>query len=285
MESWTEMTKMDDAAMSARLRRCARTEKLGGRLGVLCTLAGLLLLIVSGNVLLAALLIAVGAALCVILVGGARRQRAQLIEAQLGGNFRAELEAAFGPAPETPELPVDEAFLRDSGLFAAAWETCACTYFREGVYRGLRFSSARVVLHQTVRERVNAHEGMTERQAKVFDGLVLRCRAARIAAQPVTLRCPDGQITGNSPNADAFRTPEFRAMCSALETATKCALSSAVWDGGTLAFALEAGAVSAPPAEDTAALRAWYRTAVQDTARMLDRMLECPLVSAPGAAE
>ena len=127
MESWTEMTKMDDAALSARLRRCARTEKLGGRLGVLCTLAGLLLLIVSGNVLLAAVLIAVGAALCVILVGGARRQRAQLIEAQLGGSFRAELEAAFGPAPETPELPVDEAFLRGSGLFAAAWETCACT--------------------------------------------------------------------------------------------------------------------------------------------------------------
>lgn len=31
MESWTEMTKMDDAALSARLRRCARTEKLGGR--------------------------------------------------------------------------------------------------------------------------------------------------------------------------------------------------------------------------------------------------------------
>ena len=66
MESWTEMTKMDDAALSARLRRCARTEKLGGRLGVLCTLAGLLLLIVSGNVLLAAVLIAVGGA-CLLL--------------------------------------------------------------------------------------------------------------------------------------------------------------------------------------------------------------------------
>lgn len=151
-ESTAAAEKLSDEALSRQLGRCQRVEAIFMLLCIVSVIACVLVLWVWQKKLLACALLAVGAAGGLI-AGAAQRQRRALLDAQLGDFYRAELDRAFGPEGRSPELRIDEAWLRESRLVDRLWEKCELRCFREGMYRGMRFSAANVILRHSYEHR------------------------------------------------------------------------------------------------------------------------------------
>ena len=174
-ESTAAAEKLSDEALSRQLGRCQRVEAIFMLLCIVSVIACVLVLWVWQKKLLACALLAVGAAGGLI-AGAAQRQRRALLDAQLGDFYRAELDRAFGPEGRSPELRIDEAWLRESRLVDRLWEKCELRCFREGVYRGMRFSAANVILRHSYEHR--SGQDMVTEITEMLDGIVIRCKAA-----------------------------------------------------------------------------------------------------------
>ena len=142
-----------------------------------------------------------GGVCCAVFLGGSAQKKLQaLIQEQFGDFFRAEWEKAFGPDMHTPEMCVDEPFLRTFHLLDGQWEECTVENFHEGDYRGVHFSAANVRLDH-VYERGCGHEGYETCHEMVFKGLVLRCETQTPAPSPVLVRW-EGRVLSRAVETD-----------------------------------------------------------------------------------
>lgn len=260
-ESTAAAEKLSDEALSRQLGRCQRVEAIFMLLCIASVIACVLVLWVWQKKLLACALLAVGAAGGLI-AGAAQRQRRALLDAQLGDFYRAELDRAFGPEGRSPELRIDEAWLHESRLVDRLWEKCELRCFREGVYRGMRFSAADGAL--AIRERVEEHPCGDLSDPAAF--------AARY-----TVCGRDGEA--------AEAAPQLREMFKELERVTAGEMESAVLRDGTLSIALNTKyAFAEVPAQmdmrDLGAVRKWYTATLQGMCRILDVLLKSGLPAA-----
>lgn len=131
--------KMTDQELSDAFGRYQRQESIGILLGALLVIAGCISAFVRHDVLLVCIPAFAGVGLILLLALPAQKKKKALMEQQLGGFFRTELTRAFGPEPQTPELPIDYAYLKKVQLLACPWEQSTITEFHEGGAQGDAF--------------------------------------------------------------------------------------------------------------------------------------------------
>ena len=140
--------RMTDAALSKKLGRCQLVEDISILLGVVLLIGASISAFVLRNVLLLAALCFVGVGLILLVGMPAQKKKKALIQQQLGDFFRMELNRVFGPEPQTPELPIDQAALASIGILSVPWTECHVENFYEGIHNGLHFSAANVALRR-----------------------------------------------------------------------------------------------------------------------------------------
>ena len=197
--------KLSDAELSKKLGHYQKMSRVWILVGLFGVLSGTVSYFAVQDTALKAILTGVlffGGVCCAVFLGGSAQKKLQaLIQEQFGDFFRAEWEKAFGPDVHTPEMCVDESFLRTFHLLDDQWEECTVENFHEGDYRGVHFSAANVRLDH-VYERGCGHEGYETCHEMVFKGLVLRCETRTPAPSPVLVNArtedsPRGAATGD----------------------------------------------------------------------------------------
>lgn len=302
--------KMTDEALSKKLGGYQRTESIGMLLGILCVVAGCILAFVKRDVILLSILFFGGVALILLVALPAQKKKRALLQQQLGSYFRAELDKAFGPEPETPELPINEAFLKAAGLLALPWTACSVEDFHEGVHHGLRFSAANVELQRTVEERSGPdNDNWMTRSETLFHGIVVRCKDICDPALDLVLhdqlqeRKKDENIAdpaaferhfaasaADGRPADALVTPALRELVQKLENiANNGKVGSLILRDGTLTLALNTRYLFANTPEgldlrDVGGIRKWYTASLTSMAMLLDLLRESAALSV-GAKE
>ena len=164
---------LTDAELSKKLGRYQAMEQIGMTPGVLLVIAGCISAFVMHNVVVLSILVLIGVGLILLVGMPAQKKKKALIQQQLGSDFRAALERAFGPEPQTPELPIDTHALEAAGILSVPWTACRVEHFHEGEHNGLHFSAANVTLERMVDEGANRPDGMTKPR---------RCSAASSSA-------------------------------------------------------------------------------------------------------
>ena len=228
-----------------------------------------------------------------------------LMHEQLGDFFRSEWEKTFGPDIHTPEMRIDEPFMKALHLLDGEWETCSVENFHEGEYGGVHFSAANVRLDH-VYQRGTPHEGFETCSSMVFRGLVLRCAARVSAASPVlaaarTADSPRGILTGHAAfdrsfcvtadsEQDAARllTPQTIGFLTAFDRSVEGQLLSLCWRENTFSLALEtdyafAAVAGSVDLRDLDAVRRSYVRSLQEMCCVLDQLMASPALI--GAAE
>lgn len=184
--------RMTDAELSKRLGGLQRRSAAWLLVGLAGAVSGTVCFFTVQAALLRAILVTVlffgGVCCAVVFGGGAQKKLKALMHEQLGDFFRSEWEKTFGPDIHTPEMRIDEPFMKALHLLDGEWETCSVENFHEGEYGGVRFSAANVRLEH-VYQRGTPHEGFETCSSMVFRGLVLRCAARVSAASPVLAPC------------------------------------------------------------------------------------------------
>ena len=179
--------KLSDAELSKKLGHYQKMSRVWILVGLFGALSGTVSYFAVQDTALKAILTGVlffGGVCCAVFLGGSAQKKLQaLIQEQFGDFFRAEWEKAFGPDMHTPEMCVDESFLRTFHLLDGQWEECTVENFHEGDYRGVHFSTANVRLDHAY-ERGCGHEGYETCHEMVFKGLVLRCETQTPAPPP-----------------------------------------------------------------------------------------------------
>ena len=296
--------RMSDEELSQRLGRCQTGESIGMLLGALLVAAGCISAFLWHNVLLLSALAFGGVALILLLALPAQKKKKALLQQQLGSYFRSEQERIFGAAPEMPELPIDDAFLKAAAPLAFPWTECDIADFHEGVHNDLRFSAANVELRRTVEERSgpNSDNWMT-RSETLFRGIVVRCRDICPPTLDIALRDrfqerkndditdPDlfqkhfSARTADGQPADGLVTLELRDLVQKLEAfANNGKVGALILRGGDLTLALNTRYVFAnvPDAldlRDIAGIRKWYTASLTGMARLLDLLTESRALS------
>ena len=198
--------RMTDAELSKRLGGLQRRSAAWLLVGLAGAMSGTVCFFTVQAALLRAILVTVlffgGVCCAVVFGGGAQKKLKALMHEQMGDFFRSEWEKTFGPDIHTPEMRIDEPFMKALHLLDGEWETCSVENFHEGEYGGVRFSAANVRLDH-VYQRGTPHEGFETCSSMVFRGLVLRCAAHVSAASPVlaaarTADSPRGILTGHA---------------------------------------------------------------------------------------
>ena len=297
---------MTDEELSQKLGQYQRTESIGILLGVLLVIAGIILAFVQHNVFLMIAPVFGGVILLLLLAQPAQKKKKALLQQELGGFFRAELEKAFGPEPETPELPIDWDTLQ--GLLSVAWTERTVSDFHEGVHNGLRFSAANVELRRTVEERSGPdNDNWMTRTETLFHGVVVRCkdlcdpaldyilqglfqeRKGADITDPQQFRRLFAVRTGDGRPADDAVTPQLRALVKELEgTAKNAQVGCLRLHGGELMLALNTRYLFASPPEaldlrDVDGIRKWYVASLTGMGKLLDMLAASPVLT--GAAE
>lgn len=300
------VAKLSDEELSKELGRYQTKESIGILLGVLCIIVSCVLAIVKHDILLFAVPFFIGVGLILLLALPAQKKKRALMHNNLDDFFNAELERTFGPAPETPLLPIDKAYLESAGLVLCQWKDCTVGSFREGVHEGLRFSAANVELSRMVEEKSGPeNENWTTRTETVFKGIVIRCKDICEPDMDITLndwlqKLPEGELTdpavfsrrftahtADGKAADALVTPAMRVLCRDMEKAGAGRLYGISVRDGALALALETKYVFAdiPDAldmRDVAGMRKWYTATLVGMGRLLDMLRSSAALS--GAA-
>ena len=287
---------LTDEAFSNQLGGFQRKQTLYTAVAVAGILGCIAAALLFHELVLAAVLFAVAAA-GIALGSGMQKKKKALIRSRLGGEFDAELAQRFGPEPQTPELPIDEAYLRASRLTGRVWEKCSVRNFHEGVYRGVRFSAANAILEHTY-QTWHPHDGQVTNTAKMLDGVVIRCRTALRAPARVSVR---GRIEPEEPDvirtasADFDRrfitesesqsaaltllTPLLLQALTELERNFRDELAGLIWEEDTLTLAFNTQYVFAdvPDALDTrdiGDLRKWYTASLNGMCFALDTLMK-----------
>lgn len=287
--------KLSDEALSQQLGRLQRVETSFSVLCVVSVIACALVLLVWQEKIAGCVLLAIGVASGLIF-GSAQKRKKTLLNAQLGDFYRAELERAFGPEGHSPELRIDEAWLRTSKLVDRLWEKSEIRDFREGVYRGVRFSAANVTLNHSYEHR--SGQDMVTEITEMLDGVVVRCKAAdgTLTIHERVEEHPCGDLSDpaafaarytvcGGDGADAEASPTLREMLKELERLTAGEVESVLLRDGTLSVALNTKyAFADVPAQmdmrDIGAVRKWYTATLQGMCRILDALLKSGLPAA-----
>ena len=296
--------KMTDQELSDAFGRYQRRESIGILLGALLVIAGCISAFVRHDVLLVCIPAFAGVGLILLLALPAQKKKKALMEQQLGGFFRTELTRAFGPEPQTPELPIDYAYLKKVQLLACPWEQSTITEFHEGEYKGMRFSAANAELQHMVEERSGPdNDNWMTRTETVFRGIIVRCKgicgpALDIAVRdlyqerkqkditdPVVFSWYFSARTAGGQKADAPVTPELRELVQRLENASSNAkVSCLILRGGQLTLALQTRYVFAgiPPEldmRDIDGIRRWFTASLTGMGGLLDILQESPALT------
>lgn len=142
--------RMTDAELSKRLGGLQRRSAAWLLVGLAGAMSGTVCFFTVQAALLRAILVTVlffgGVCCAVVFGGGAQKKLKALMHEQMGDFFRSEWEKTFGPDIHTPEMRIDEPFMKALHLLDGEWETCSVENFHEGEYGGVRFSAANVRL-------------------------------------------------------------------------------------------------------------------------------------------
>ena len=272
--------RMTDAELSKRLGGFQRRSAAWLLVGLAGAVSGTVCFFAVQAASLRAILVTVlffgGVCCAVVFGGGAQKKLKALMHEQLGDFFRSEWEKTFGPDIHTPEMRIDEPFMKALHLLDGEWETCSVENFHEGEYGGVRFSAANVRLDH-VYQRGTPHEGFETCSSMVFRGLVLRCAARVSAASPVlaaarTADSPRGILTGHA----------------AFDRSVEGQLLSLCWRENTFSLALEtdyafAAVAGSVDLRDLDAVRRSYVRSLQEMCCVLDQLKASPALT--GAAE
>lgn len=272
--------RMTDAELSKRLGGLQRRSAAWLLVGLAGAVSGTVCFFTVQAALLRAILVTVlffgGVCCAVVFGGGAQKKLKALMHEQLGDFFRSEWEKTFGPDIHTPEMRIDEPFMKALHLLDGEWETCSVENFHEGEYGGVHFSAANVRLDH-VYQRGTPHEGFETCSSMVFRGLVLRCAARVSAASPVlaavrTADSPRGILTGHA----------------AFDRSVEGQLLSLCWRENTFSLALEtdyafAAVAGSVDLRDLDAVRRSYVRSLQEMCCVLDQLKASPALT--GAAE
>lgn len=295
------MDKMTDAELSAALGRYQKRESLGMLLGIVCVIAACVLAFVTHDLPLFAALFFVGVGLIILLALPAQKKKKALLQQQLGGFFKTELDRHFGPAPAKPELPIDRGYLADSGLLMYPWDGCTVENLREGEYQGLRFSAANVELTRTVEEKSGSdHENWMTRTDTLFRGVIIRCRDVCdtgldiIAADRMEKRkdsdpadpaefCRRYSVR-TAGGGDAQVTPELCLLCRDFEKASAGHVRGLSVQNGDVALALETNYVFAAipngfDMRDVSGMRKWFVATLTGMGTLLEMLKNSPALS------
>ena len=179
--------KLSDAELSKKLGHYQKMSRVWILVGLFGALSGTVSYFAVQDTALKAILTGVlffGGVCCAVFLGGSAQKKLKaLIQEQFGDFFRTEWEKAFGPDMHTPEMCVDEPFLRTFHLLDGQWEECTVENFHEGDYRGVHFSAANVRLDH-VYERGCGHEGYETRDGLQRPRAALRNADARPLPRP-----------------------------------------------------------------------------------------------------
>ena len=296
--------KMTDQELSQAFGRYQRRESIGILLGALLVIAGCISAFVQHNLLLVCILVFAGVGLILLLALPAQKKKKALMEQQMGGFFRTELTRAFGPEPQTPELPIDYTYLKKVELLACPWEQATITEFHEGEYKGMRFSASNAEIQHMIEERSGPNnDNWMTRTETVFRGVIVRCKGICSPALDIAIRdlyqerkqkdVTDPAVfswyfsarTGDGQGADALVTPQLRELVQRLENASSNAkVCSLILRGGDLTLALQTRYVFAgiPPEldmRDVDGIRKWFTASLTGMGGLLDILLESPALT------
>lgn len=270
--------KLSDAELSKKLGHYQKMSRVWILVGLFGALSGTVSYFAVQDTALKAILTGVlffGGVCCAVFLGGSAQKKLQaLIQEQFGDFFRTEWEKAFGPDMHTPEMCVDEPFLRTFHLLDGQWEECTVENFHEGDYRGVHFSAANVRLDH-VYERGCGHEGYETCHEMVFKGLVLRGAATGDALFD---RC---FCVTAEPEQDALSllAPQFMELMNEFRQRVEGQLLGFRWEGRVLSLAVEtdygfAAVASNVDLRDLDALRRSYCTSLHAMEETLDLLLK-----------
>ena len=296
--------KMTDQELSQAFGRYQRRESIGILLGALLVIAGCISAFVQHNLLLVCILAFAGVGLILLLALPAQKKKKALMEQQMGGFFRTELTRAFGPEPQTPELPIDYAYLKKVELLACPWEQATITEFHEGEYKGLHFSAANAEIQHIIEERSGPdNDNWMHRTETVFRGVIVRCqgicdpaldmavrdlyqeRKQKDVTDPAVFSWYFSARTGDGQEVDALVTPQLRELVQRLENASSTAkVGCLILRGGELTLALNTRYVFAgiPPEldmRDVDGIRKWFTASLAGMGGLLDILLESPALT------
>lgn len=293
------MDKMTDAQLSAALGRYQKRESLGMLLGILLVIAACVLAFVTQNLPLFAALFFVGVGLILLLALPAQKKKKALLQQQLGGFFKTELDRHFGPAPAAPELPIDRAYLENSGLILYSWDSCTVENFREGECQDLHFSAANVELTRMVEEKSGSdHENWMTRTETVFRGVIIRCKdvcdtgldiiAADSLQEKKALTDPAAFrrrfSVRTTDGGEAQVTEELCALCRDFEKASAGHVRGLTVQNGDVSMALETNYVFAAipsgfDVRDVSGMRQWFTATLTGMGTLLKLFKSSPALS------
>lgn len=292
--------KMSEVELSEKLGRYQKQARIWLIVGLLGIAGGLISAIAVQDAALKTILVGAlfGGGLCCVLFlsSGAQKKLKALTQEQLGGLFQAELKRSFGPDLHTPEMRIDQAFLKTLHLLDGQWEACAVENFYEGNHSGIHFSTANVRLDH-VYKRGNIRDGLGTWQDMVFKGIVLRCRthvpaSSMVRANVRTENSLRGIMTGNETfdhrfcvtaktEQDAFRllTPQFMELIGILEQGLEGQILCVCWEGNVFSLAIAtdygfASIASNVDMSDLDAVRHSYRNSLKEMETLLDLLLK-----------
>ncbi len=269
--------KMTDQELSDAFGRYQRRESIGILLGALLVIAGCISAFVRHDVLLVCIPAFAGVGLILLLALPAQKKKKALMEQQLGGFFRTELTRAFGPEPQTPELPIDYAYLKNMQLLACPWEQSTITEFHEGEHKGMRFSAANAELQHLVEERSGPdNDNWMTRTETVFRGIIVRCKGICDPALDIAVR----DLYQERKQKDITDPVVFSWYFSAHTAGGSCLILR----GGKLTLALQTRYVFAgiPPEldmRDIDGIRRWFTASLTGMGGLLDILQESPALT------
>lgn len=298
--------KLSDAELLKKLGHYQKMSRIWILVGLFGALSGTVSYFAVQDTALKAILTGVlffGGVCCAIFLGGSAQKKLKaLIQEQFGDFFRAEWEKAFGPDMHTPEMCVDEPFLRTFHLLDGQWEECTVENFHEGDYRGVHFSVANVRLDH-VYERAIPHEGLETCREMIFKGLVLRCETRTPAPSPVLVNTrPEEQIrklpqdsgfdrcfrvtAENEQDFALLLTPRLRTLMMQFGQSFEGHLLALRWEDSLLSLAIEtdygfAAVASGVDMSDLDAVRRSYVRSLHEMEGLLDVLLDSSELLSP----
>ncbi len=255
-----EFAKLNDQELRERIARYEKQRtnlKRYGLLGAIIGLIGVLICMAleSELVVIFVFMIPLVGGVCYYMCARLRWKAESLVREQLDDFFEAELEKTFGPRLHTPEMSINESFLKESHPVDRYWTNCRVWRFYEGNYHGIHFSASNVELYEL--RQLAGEDDLRDATETVFEGVVLRCRNICDPALNIALRRPwkDNQKsditdpavfqqhfsarTAEDQPADDRVTPGLRELIRKLETLSeKYTVNALIFRDGEVILAL-----------------------------------------------
>ena len=291
--------RMTDAELSKKLGHYQKMSAVWLLVGMAGAVSGSIAFFAVQDTARKAILVTVlffGGVCCASLFGGgAQKKLKALMQEQLGDFFRVEWEKAFGADIHTPDMRIDEPFMKALHLLDGEWEECTVENFHEGDHGGVHFSAANVRLDH-VYQRGTPREGFETCRSMAFKGVVIRCEtqvppSSSVLANARIEDSPRGVLTGNDlfdrsfcvtadngQDAACLLTPQFIDFLTEFDRDVEGQILGFCWKENTFSLVLEtdygfAAVASNVDLRDLDAVRRSYINSLQEMGRVLDRLM------------